>query len=368
MTLYTGLDLLDADGMRPDMALRIEADRIAELRPRVAGETGTDLSQGGARALVCPGFIDLQVNGGAGLMLGECRTSADVSRLAAAHRAGGAVGLLPTLISDSAPETARIVDLVAEAAAQDPAILGLHLEGPHLALAGAHDPAQLRPMTETDVALYRRAAGILPHLMITLAPEQVTTAQIGALAEAGVIVSLGHSGAGYAAATAAYAAGACHATHLFNAMSGLHHREPGMVGAALDRADWIGLIADGVHVHDAGLRLAWAAARDRLILVSDAMALAGTDDPGFTLGGRVITRAGGRLTLADGTLAGADITMIGAARHMADAVGVPLPQVLPLAFDAPHRLLTGLPNRIVPNQPARLLCLHGDSVTPLPPA
>ena len=145
-------------------------------------------------------------------------------------------------------------------------------------------------------------------------------------------------------------------------MSGLHHREPGMVGAALDRADWIGLIADGVHVHDAGLRLAWAAARERLILVSDAMAVAGTDNPGFTLGGRAITRAEGRLTLADGTLAGADITMIGAARHMAKALGVPLTQVLPLAFDAPHRLLTGRPNRIAPGSPARLIRLHDDEV------
>ena len=368
MTLHTGLDLLDADGMRPDMALRIEADRIAELRPRVAGETGTDLSQGGARALVCPGFIDLQVNGGAGLMLGDCRTAADVSRLAAAHRAGGTVGLLPTLISDSAPETARIVDLVAEAAAKDPAILGLHLEGPHLAIAGAHDPAHLRQMTEADLGFYTEAATRLPRLMITLAPEQVTQQQIAALAQAGVLVSLGHSAAGYEAATAAYAAGARHATHLFNAMSGLHHREPGMVGAALDRAEWIGLIADGVHVHDACLRLAWKAARDRLILVSDAMAVAGTEAAGFTLGGRAITRANGRLTLADGTLAGADITLIGAARHMAQAVGVPLTQVLPLAFDAPHRLLTGRPNRIAIGATARLICLQGDSVTPLPPA
>jgi N-acetylglucosamine-6-phosphate deacetylase len=270
---------------------------------------------------------------------------------------------MPTLISDSALEIARIIDLVAQAAAQDPAILGLHLEGPHLAIAGAHEPLHLRPMTEADVALYIKAAACLPHLMITLAPEQVTSTPIGALAEAGVIVSLGHSGAGYAEANAAYAAGARHATHLFNAMSGLHHREPGMVGAALDRAEWIGLIADGIHVHDAGLRLAWASACDRLILVSDGMAVAGTDDPGFTLAGRPITRADGRLTLADGTLAGADITLIGASQHMAAAVGVPLTQILPLAFDAPHRLLTGRPNTIAQGQPARLICLHDEHLT-----
>jgi len=362
MTLYSGLDLLDGDGLRPDQALRVTDGRVAELRPRRAADRGTDLSEGGPRALVCPGFLDLQVNGGGGLMLGDCATPDDLSRLAAAHRAGGTVGLLPTLISDTPETTARIIDLVAEAAAGDPAILGLHLEGPHLAIPGAHDPAHLRPMSDTDLALYRDGARRLPHLLITLAPERVTPAQIAALAEAGAIVSLGHSGASHDLAAAAYAAGARHATHLFNAMSGLHHRAPGMVGAALDHAPWIGLIADGVHVHDACLRLAWQVARDRLILVSDAMAVAGTADDGFTLAGRTITRAGGRLTLADGTLAGADVTMIGAVRHMAAATGAALAETLPLAFDTPHRLLTGAPNKIATGTPARLICLQGDSL------
>lgn len=359
MTLYCGLDILDGDGLRPDMALRIAQGRIAEIRPRHPGETATDLSQDGARALICPGFIDLQVNGGAGLMLGDCQTAGDVVRLAAAHRAGGTLGLLPTLISDTRPRIARVIDLVSQAARDDPAILGLHLEGPHLGVAGAHDPDRLRPLMAEDVALYASGATRLPHLMITLAPEQATPAQITALSEAGVIVSLGHSKAGFDAARTAYGAGARHATHLFNAMSGLHHRDPGMVGAALDLAPWIGLIADGVHVHDMGLRLAWAMARARLILVTDAMAVAGTDATGFTLGGRPITRSGGRLTLADGTLAGADITLIDAVRHMAAATGASLIDVLALAFDAPHRLLTGQPNRIAPGLPARLLWLQG---------
>ncbi|PWK62478.1 N-acetylglucosamine-6-phosphate deacetylase [Roseicyclus mahoneyensis] len=365
MTLYSGLDILDGDGLRADMALRLTEGQIAEVRHRQAGEPAVDLSQDGQRALVCPGFLDLQVNGGAGLMLGECTTPGDVSRLASAHRAGGTTGLMPTLISDSGSEITRIIDLVAQAATDDPAILGLHLEGPHIAVAGAHDPAQLRPMTDADLMRYKAAAAVLPHLLITLAPEQVTHAQIAALTEAGVTVSLGHSSAGYDAAKAAYAAGAGHVTHLFNAMSGLHHREPGMVGAALDHAPWIGLIADGVHVHDAGLRLAWATARDRLILVTDAMAVAGTSKAHFNFAGRRITRAGGRLTLADGTLAGADITMIDAVRHMARATGASLTEVLPLAFDAPHRLVTGQPNRITPGRPARLLCLAGDRLTSL---
>jgi len=360
MTVYSGLDILDGDGLRPDHILRLSEGYVAEIRPRLQDDSGIDLSERGTRALVCPGFLDLQVNGGGGLMLGDCTTPAEISRLAAAHRAGGTLGLLPTLISDTAEVISRIVKLITEAAAQDSAILGLHLEGPHLSIAGAHVPARLRAMTEADVALYLDAAQSLPHLMITLAPEQATLAQVATLTEAGVIVSLGHSGAGYDAAKAAYGAGARHATHLFNAMSGLHHREPGMVGAALDHAPWIGLIADGVHVHDAGLRLAWAAARDRLILVTDAMAVAGTKNDSFTLAGREITRRDGRLTLADGTLAGADITMIGAVRHMAEATAAPLTEILPLAFDAPHRLLFGTPNRITEGAPARLICLQGD--------
>jgi N-acetylglucosamine-6-phosphate deacetylase len=362
MTLFAGLDLLDGAGLRFDQMLRIAEGRIAEIGPRQAGVQATDLSYGGERALICPGFLDLQVNGGGGLMLGDCQTPADLSRLAAAHRAGGTLGLMPTLISDTVQETTRIIDLVAEAAATDPAILGLHLEGPHLAIAGAHDPAHLRPMREADLALYVEAAARLPHLMITLAPEQARADQIGRLAAAGAIVSLGHSGASHDLACAAYDAGARKGTHLFNAMSGLHHRTPGMVGAVLDRAQWIGLIADGVHVHDAALRLAWAAARDRLILVTDAMAVAGTQSDEFLLSGRTISRRDGRLTLADGTLAGADITMIGAVRHMAAATGTALTDILPLAFDAPHRLLTGRPNRITPGVPVRLLRLHGDRI------
>ena len=360
MTVYAGLDLLDGDGLRPDMTLHLDGDRIVALRPRRPDEAAVDLSQDGQRALVCPGFLDLQVNGGAGLMLGDCRTPQDLSRLAAAHRAGGTLGVLPTLISDSPAETLRLIDLVAETAPQDAAILGLHLEGPHLAVAGAHDPGHLRPLTQADVASYADAARRLPALMVTLAPEQATPVQIGALAAAGVIVSLGHSACGHDRARAAFDAGARVATHLFNAMSGLHHREPGMVGAALDRAEWIGLIADGVHVHDTALRLAWRAARERLFLVSDAMAVAGTGSDGFDLAGRRITRAGGRLTLACGTLAGADITQMAAVRHMAAATGRPLSEILPSAFDAPHRLLTGRANRISAGGPARLLCLRDE--------
>lgn len=355
MTLYTGFDLLDGDGWHQDMAIRIEGGAVVELRPRAAGDAGEDLS---GDALICPGFIDLQVNGGAGRMLSECRTVGDVSGLARAHLKGGTLGLLPTLISDTPQTTTRIIDLVADAARADPAILGLHLEGPHLAVAGAHDPSQLRPMTEADLALYLDAAPRLPRLMITLAPEQATTAQIARLAGAGILVSLGHTGCSYEEALAAFDAGARGTTHLFNAMSGLHHRAPGLVGAALDRARVIGLIADRHHVHPSAMRLALKARPGAICLVSDAMAVAGTGEDDLLLNGRRITRAAGRLTLADGTLAGADLTLWDAVQNLVSECGLPLEAALPHAFDTPHRALHGAPNRVAAGQPVRLLMIR----------
>jgi N-acetylglucosamine-6-phosphate deacetylase len=358
MTLYTGLDLLDGDGLRPDTSLRLENGRISSVGDAPDAQA-VDLSRDGTNALICPGFIDLQVNGGGGLMLGECQTVANLATLVSAHRRGGTVGLLPTLISDTARTTARIIELAADACGTVPGLLGLHLEGPHLAIAGAHDPALLRPMAEADLALYLDAAQRVPHLMITLAPEQATPAQIATLAEAGVCVSLGHSGCDYDMACAAFDAGARGVTHLFNAMSGLHHREPGLVGAALDRADVIGVIADGVHVHPAALRLAMRARPEAICLVSDAMAVAGTGLTGFELSGRTITRSDGRLTLDDGTLAGADLTQARAVEVMTRVGACDPFAALKAAFDTPHRVLTGQPNRIVVGQRADLLQVHG---------
>jgi N-acetylglucosamine-6-phosphate deacetylase len=363
MTWLTGLDLLDIDGLHPDQSIRIADGRVAEIATTVPKTTPTgahDLRQDGVRALICPGPIDLQVNGGGGLMLTDCRTQTDLSRLAGAHRAGGTVGLLPTLISDTPATTARIVDLVAQST--DPMILGLHLEGPHLTVAGAHDPALLRPMCDADIDGYVAAKARLGTLLITLAPEMASTDQIAQLTAAGIVVSLGHSACDYDTARVAFAAGAVMATHLFNAMSGLHHRAPGLVGAALDHAACFGLIADGQHVHPAALRLALRARPDAAFLVTDAMAVAGSDATGFTLGTRHIQRADGRLSLPDGTLAGADITMLDAARTMAAATRQSLTDTLPLAFAHPWRIAMGRPARFAPGLPARLIALRHDQL------
>lgn len=323
--------IVDAAGRRAAKAVRWSGGRITEVTPAIYIPADAPL--------LCPGLMDLQVNGGGRLMLGDAQSAEDVLAILAAHRSLGTAAILPTLISDTPEVTERVVAAVSEAARQDPGILGLHLEGPHLARAGAHDPDKLRRMTDEDLSRYIQAAEALPALMLTLAPEQVSPAQIGALAEAGVIVSLGHSDATYEAGIAAYAAGARGATHLGNAMSGLHHRTPGLMAAALERAAFIGLIADGVHLHDAVLRLAHRLASPRLMAVSDAMAVAGTTQESFTLHGREIRRTQGKLCLGDGTLAGADISLLDGVRHFATATEQSLAAALPMGFQRQAEVL-----------------------------
>ena len=189
-------------------------------------------------------------------------------------------------------------------------------------------------MTDDDLATLAQAAAALPHLICTLAPEAVTPDQIARLAAAGAMVSLGHSDCSFEQAQAGFDAGARMVTHLFNAMSPLTHRAPGLTGAALDDGRvWAGLIADGFHVDAAALRIALRAKAGpgRMFLVSDAMSTIGTDLPGFLLNGRQIFRGDGRLTLADGTLAGADIALIDAVRHVHLTLGLPLEDALQLA-------------------------------------
>ena len=322
-TLLTGATPFDGLRLRPGMAVAIEDGRIAGLIPDPG--TGGERLPGG---IIAPGFIDLQVNGGGGVMLNDAPTAATMARIAEAHRAFGTTAILPTLITAD-PQTTRAA--LTAAADPPPGILGLHLEGPHLAPArrGAHDAALMRPLTEADVDLYCAAKRSIPRLLITLAPEMAPPPLIARLVGAGIIVSLGHSACTASEAEAAFDAGATGVTHLFNAMSGLDHRAPGLAAAALDRPDiWAGVIADGHHVDPRLLRLALAAKRGpgRLYLVTDAMAPVGALGASFTLNGRPVRRvtapgAPDRLELPDGTLAGAALDMATALRFTARTLG-----------------------------------------------
>nr|MBA3326226.1 N-acetylglucosamine-6-phosphate deacetylase [Paracoccaceae bacterium] len=312
-TVFTGAAVFDGSTLREGAIVVVEAGRVAAVLSTAETPAGAVTRLEGG--VLAPGFVDLQVNGGDGIMLDAAAGAPGIARICAAHARLGTTGLLATLITDT-PEATRavIVAGIDAAAAGVPGFLGLHIEGPHLdpRRKGAHDPRLIRPMDAVDVAALCAAAGRLPALMVTLAPEAATPAQIAALAGAGVIVSLGHSDCGLVAARAAVDAGARAVTHLFNAMSPLGHREPGLVGAALDTGEvHAGLIADGVHVAPEAMRAALAAKRGpgRIFAVTDAMAFTGTTLPEITLGGRRIRRRDGRLTLADGTLAGADCDM-----------------------------------------------------------
>jgi N-acetylglucosamine-6-phosphate deacetylase len=359
-TVFSGAAVFDGARLHPGAALVVEDGRVAGIVPE-ADAQGARVALSGVLA---PGFVDLQVNGGGGVLLNDRPDVDGLRAICEAHARLGTTALMPTLVTDTPAVTrATIAAGVAAAEAGLPGFLGLHLEGPHLDVRrkGAHDPALIRPMTDEDLAVLTDAARRLPALIVTVAPESVTPQQVAALAGAGAVVSLGHSDTGAEAARAAFAAGSRMVTHLFNAMSQLGNREPGLVGAALDAEEVAaGLIADGIHVAPASMRVALAAKRgtDALFLVTDAMPVAGTELASFELNGRRIVRRGGRLTLEDGTLAGADIDFPGAIRVLVRE-GVPLERALRMATAAPAAAI-GAGDRcgsLAPGMPADLVHL-----------
>ncbi len=327
--------VFDGDAWNDDAALVIRDGRIEAVLP--TGALPAAMERIDAGALLAPGFVDLQVNGGGGVMLNDHPDVASIRTICAAHAPFGTTALLPTLITDTPQITAAAIAAGAEAAKEAvPGFLGLHLEGPHLSLArkGAHDPKLIRPMTEADQAALVAARKVLPVLLTTVAPESVDPQQVAALAEAGIVVSLGHTDTTHATARAYAEAGASVVTHLFNAMSQIGNREPGLAGATLDtRGLSAGLIADGIHVDPATIGIAMRAKRGpgHIFLVTDAMATIGTNMASFTLNGRTIHRKDGSLRLADGTLAGADLDMISAVRFMHRTIGLDLGEALRMA-------------------------------------
>ncbi|TGS40737.1 MULTISPECIES: N-acetylglucosamine-6-phosphate deacetylase [unclassified Mesorhizobium] len=363
----TGARIFDGDDWHEGAALVVRDGLVEAMLPlgAVPGDIRAIDIGGG---MLVPGFVDIQVNGGGGVMLNDHPDVASIETICRAHAPFGTTALLPTLITDTPAITAAAIAAGEAAALQKvPGFLGLHLEGPHLSIArkGAHDPALIRPMTDADQAMLMAARRKLPVLLTTIAPESVDPARVTALAKAGIVVSLGHSDTGHATAKAFAEAGASVVTHLFNAMSQIGNREPGLAGAALDIGTLsAGLIADGIHVHPATIRIALDAKQGpgRIVLVTDAMATIGTDMTSFTLNGRTIYRKDGSLRLADGTLAGADLDMISAIRFMHRTVGLELSEALRMASLYPaqaigqsHRL-----GRFANGTAADIVALSGD--------
>jgi N-acetylglucosamine-6-phosphate deacetylase len=343
--LVSGRAVLLADGrihdVIPDAGLPREARRV-------------DLRGG----VLAPGFIDLQVNGGAGLLFNDAPEAATVARIGEAHRRYGTTGFLPTLISADRATMARAIEAVRAAIdGGTPGVLGVHLEGPHLnpARKGVHDAAQIRPLGPEDVALLTSLR--CGRTLVTLAPECVSAEAIAALARE-TIVFAGHTDGTCEQVRAGLAAGISGFTHLFNAMSQLSAREPGAVGAALTSKAACGVIVDGHHVHPASLRLAHAARPDGLFLVTDAMPPVGARLAGFALGGQWVEVQGGRCTTADGRLAGSALDMATAVRNAVELVGIPLAAALAMAATRPAAVLGERERgRIAPGMYADLVLL-----------
>jgi len=333
--------VLAAQGWRDDVAVIVEGERIRELAAARDIPVGTRTHDLSGRMLL-PGFIDCQVNGGGGILFNDVATVEGIRAIGAAHRRFGTTGFLPTLISDTI-DAMRIAIAAADAAIAEavPGVLGIHLEGPFISRErkGVHAEKYLHAPDADEL----RVAESLRRgkTLLTVAPECVAPDAIRSLVAAGVIVAAGHTNADYATVRAALDAGVRGFTHLFNAMSPLTSRAPGVVGAALDDPDsWCGVIVDGHHVDAASLRIALRAKpRGKLFLVTDAMPPVGAGNPSFVLDGETITARDGICQTAAGTLAGSALSMIDAVRNTVEMLGVPLEEAARMASTYPADFL-----------------------------
>ncbi|MDI5832937.1 N-acetylglucosamine-6-phosphate deacetylase [Shewanella xiamenensis] len=329
--------LFDGEAFHRDVPVTIEDGLIASL------DTASGAKEIRYPGTLVPGFIDVQVNGGGGALFNSSPTVACIETIGKAHARFGTTGFLPTLITDNVQVMAKAADAVASAVAQKSAgVLGVHFEGPHLSVPkkGVHPQGFIREITEAELAIFcRQDLGIR---VVTLAPENVSPEVIRLLVASGVKVCLGHSNADYDTVVAALAAGATGFTHLYNAMSPLGSREPGVVGAAIEsETAWCGLIVDGHHVHPAAARVALRAKpRGKVMLVTDAMPPVGLDDEtSFELFGTQVLRVGDRLNAVTGELAGCVLDMASAVHNTVNMLGLPLGEALRMASLYPAEFL-----------------------------
>nr|WP_321463148.1 N-acetylglucosamine-6-phosphate deacetylase [uncultured Cohaesibacter sp.] len=334
--------LFDGRQFHAGKAVTLEDGRIGSIidSPNALGGYETHDLTG---LVLAPGFIDTQVNGGGGVMINGHTSLSDMEIMADAHRAFGTTSMLPTLISDEWSAMEHVATIIRQAHrhwGEDSslsAIKGVHFEGPYLnpARKGVHPEHHLRAPEESAIDLITHPD--LGVRLVTLAPEKVGPGFIRDCVSHGALVSAGHTAGNYQDMAAAIRAGLHGFTHLFNAMTPMGSREPGVVGAALDDPDtWCGLIADGFHVHPASMRNAIKIKpRGKIMLVTDAMATVGSSETGLTLHGQKVSVSNGRCELADGTLAGSALTMIGAVRNVVELIGLPLSEALRMASRYP---------------------------------
>jgi N-acetylglucosamine-6-phosphate deacetylase len=340
--------VLRGEALVEGQCVLLEGGRILDIVPQghpgCRGAAPVDLRGN----MLLPGFIDSQVNGGGGVLFNDSPSLESIRQIGRAHRRFGTTGFMPTLISADLDVVARAIAAVRDAIqAGVPGVLGIHIEGPFLNVErkGVHDPAKLRTLDASAVGLLTSLG--TGRTLVTLAPEMTKPEIIRKLTEAGVIVSAGHTNATYAEVVAALHHGLTGFTHLFNAMSQLTGRKPGVVGAALESLEsWCGIIVDGQHISPVVLRLALRCKpSSRFMLVTDAMPTVGTDARSFRLEGRDITVAGSVCLDEDGRLAGSNIDMASCVRNAVSLLGVSLPEAVRMATLYPAEFL-GLAHEI----------------------
>jgi N-acetylglucosamine-6-phosphate deacetylase len=332
--------LFDGTSVHENMAIIIEGIRIAEILPAAKLSKSMKIEDLG-EGLLAPGFIDVQVNGGGGAFMNDNPTLGTVTTIAESHRRFGTTGLLPTVITDEPKIMFQAVAAVQAAIDGNfPGVLGIHLEGPFLdpARKGAHPANFIRAITDADV---KRIVGLeCGVVMMTLAPNKVAAEFIEELSRHGILISLGHAEATVPQVRRALGAGARAFTHIYNAMSQLNGREPGMVGVGLSDAEsFCGVIVDGLHVDDIALKILFATKPlSRIMLITDAMPPAAGGPDSFALQGRVARRIGQSLELEDGTLAGSIVTMDETVRRSVQ-LGVGIDDALRMASAVPAEFL-----------------------------
>lgn len=361
--LVNGRVLTD-DGFHDGLAVRLDGGFIAAVEAWDGRLQSGDHDLGGA--LLTPGFIDTQVNGGGGALFNADPSVDCIAAIGEAHRRFGTTGFLPTLISDDLEVVDQGIAAVEAAIAQGvPGVLGIHIEGPFLNAKrkGIHDAAKfLTPDVSMIERLTRLRGG---RTLITLAPERAPKGFVAGLVEAGAIVAAGHTDASYDAMREAFAGGVSGVTHLFNAMSPMLNRAPGVVGASLEnQTAWCGLIVDGCHVDPAVLKLALRCRPlDRFMLVTDAMSAVGQDVDHFMLQGRRITVADGVYRDADGVLAGSALDMAMAVRNAVALMDLTPEAAIRMASASPADFLgqADRRGRIAAGQAADLALLDDDT-------
>lgn len=317
--------------IQDDTLITIGDDSIIDVSqttdvPRTAERT---------QSLIAPGFIDVHVHGGDGADFMDASEEAN-ARILRFHAKHGTTALCATTLSGSIGDIQKAV----KAIARTPGIVGIHLEGPYInrKRAGAQDAGSIRP---ADIHEVSALLALAPRMrwMMTVAPELDGARALIEHFRDRVLFSIGHTAADYSEAAAALEWGARHFTHLFNAMTGMHHREPGVAGAAFVSDATAELIADGIHVHPVMLRIAATAMPHRIALITDAMRACGLADGEYKLYGYDVRVAEGAARLADGTLAGSVLTMGDAVKNMVELADLPIEMVLPLASEVPARVI-----------------------------